>query len=163
MTPLTQRWSSAYQTHQISFRLQIPARRSPITNHPLRGHHLHLNALTLDCIAGQSMRSGLGVFVLPQSRTPPCIGPRLTGSTIAPTRPSSGHRRQRPTPRVNLCDQPQRGSLTCGAHPRAQKQVLRDFGQPAGHAAGARTAKTFISTQPSFSVPFSSLMLPGGA
>ncbi|KAF5316415.1 hypothetical protein D9619_006300 [Psilocybe cf. subviscida] len=148
-------------------------RRSPITNYSLQGRHFHLDALTLGCIAVQLMRSGLGGLVLPLlSRTPArALVHASLGSTIAPTLAMmyhgphrvQGHRRRPPTPCVNLCDQPQPGSLTCGAHPRAQKQVLRDFGQPAGHAAGARTAKTFISTQPSFSVPFSNLVLPSGA
>ncbi|KAF5310005.1 hypothetical protein D9619_010423 [Psilocybe cf. subviscida] len=44
-------------------------RCSTITNHPLPGRHLHFDALTLSCIAGQLMRSGLGGPVLPLSHT----------------------------------------------------------------------------------------------
>ncbi|KAF5318794.1 hypothetical protein D9619_010783 [Psilocybe cf. subviscida] len=36
-----------------------------ITLSGVSGHHLHLDALTLGCIAGQTMCSGLGVLVLP--------------------------------------------------------------------------------------------------
>ncbi|KAF5330336.1 hypothetical protein D9619_005816 [Psilocybe cf. subviscida] len=36
------------------------------TNHPLRRHHLYLDALTPCCIAGRLMRSGFGSLCLPQ-------------------------------------------------------------------------------------------------
>ncbi|KAF5330952.1 hypothetical protein D9619_005413 [Psilocybe cf. subviscida] len=87
----------------------------------LRGRHLHLDALTLGCIAGQLMRSGLDILVLPQSRTLVRAPVHVSvGSAIAPTlassgddvsQPSSGHRCQQPIACVNLCDQPQTGSI----------------------------------------------------
>ncbi|KAF5318630.1 hypothetical protein D9619_010716 [Psilocybe cf. subviscida] len=95
MIPLTQRWSSAYQTHQTSFRLQIPASFSYYQSPTLRAASpspIHLDALTLCCIAGQLMHSGFGVCVLPLSRTPAvALVQAVLGSTMTPTRPSSGH------------------------------------------------------------------------
>ncbi|KAF5309850.1 hypothetical protein D9619_010344 [Psilocybe cf. subviscida] len=116
MTPLTRRWSSAYQS-LLNF---FPAADTCVVL-PLP---IALSTGTI------SMR----VLVLLLSRTPARALVRAEpGSTIAPTlammyhgpRRVQGHRRQPPTPRVNLCDQPQTGSIanlrgaSAGAETRA--------------------------------------------